>query len=483
MKPSFFILLLLLGSKFVSAQQMVWASFEKFSGTNTHCNVIGETDAGVLLLRFKDKNLKRNVYIDYYDHALRLKNSFGISERKKQVEKILLLNGKLYTIYQYPTYSAKQLFYKAHNYKNKESKSELKEWTSIQTDENKIYNFDINYNHSRTLGSIDYLAAISNEKSEYKVNFFDENLVLNTQTIFPIPSNAKDVTVTGRTIDQYGNFYLLYKTVNGSFFSRDNEIHHLASYNAKTKRWKDTELNTQEFFISSIIMKEDIVNKRILCSYFYSFDYKNGNFGLTNFAIDAHNQDEIYIQKQKLDSDFSRQITGSKLGKEKELNSFFIQDIIPTSDSGSIIVAERFFLTDQNETFYQNGIPVTTSRNVYNFEELLLFSANKYGGIKWNKVLLKKQNSINDGGYFSSVIIIPSKDKLNILYNEKLVYNGDVIQYSIDKEGNTTQKNLFRKDMAVYMIIPSESRVIGYNRAAIPMFLSNGERGLLKIVY
>ena len=165
------------------------------------------------------------------------------------------------------------------------------------------------------------------------------------------------------------------------------------------------------------------------------------------------------------------------------LLSFFIKDLIPTSDSGSIVVAERFFLTDQNETFYQNGIPVTQSRNVYNFEEVILFASNKYGGIKWNKAILKRQNSINDGGYFSSIVIIPSPDKIHLLYNEKLVYNGDVIQYCIDKNGISTQKNLFRFDMASYMIIPSESRVIGYNRAAIPMFLSNGERGLLKIIY
>ena len=50
-------------------------------------------------------------------------------------------------------------------------------------------------------------------------------------------------------------------------------------------------------------------------------------------------------------------------------------------------------------------------------------------------------------------------------------------------DGNFQQKNLFRYDMAVYMIIPSESRAIGYNRAAIPLYLSGGNRALLKIIY
>jgi len=464
------------------AQQMVWASFDKFSGANTHCNVIGENDQGMLILRYKDKSLRRNVYIDFYDHGLRLKNTMSISERKKQVDKVLLLNDKLHVIYHYPNFSSRKLFYKSYNYKNKESKPELKEWIDLPVESNRIYGYDIIYNHNRNAGLINYIKA-NNENSTIQLHYFDATLNLEKSIERKLNSSAKNTNIISRTLDQYGNFYCVYSTKRGGFFGKDNPIYYLLTYNKKKYEWKETEINNKELYISSVKLKEDIQNDRVLFSYFYSPNYKNGNYGLANSAYACKNQKRLYISKQQINNEFSRQITGSKLGKEKELNSFYIKNIIPTSDSGSIIIAERFFLTDQNETFYQNGIPVTQSRNVYNFEEVLVFSNNQNGGIKWNKVLLKRQSSINDGGYFSSIVIIPAPDKIHFIYNEKLVYNGDVIQYSIDKNGNSSQKNLFRTDMASYMIIPSESRIIGYNRAAIPMFLSNGERGLLKLIY
>jgi hypothetical protein len=461
---------------------MVWASFDKFSGSNTHCNVIGENDKGVLILRYKDKSLKRNVYIDFYDHGLRLKNTFAISERKKQVDKVLLLKNQLYVIYHYPNYANRKLFYKALDYETKENKEELKEWVNIPIENNRLYGYDIIYNHTRNAGLINYIQA-EDENSTLFIQYFDDALKLEKPVQYTLNFSAKNTKVMSRIMDKNGNYYCIYAAQKGGFFAKDNSIYYLLMYNKKNNEWTNTELNSQELFISSVYLKEDIQNKRVLLSYFYSPNYKNGNYGLTNSAYNSNDQKRIYEGRQKINSEFSRQIAGGKLGKEKELNSFYIKDIVPTSDSGSMIIAERFFLTDQNETFYQNGIPVTQSRNVYNFEEVLVFSNNKYGRIQWNKVLLKRQSSINDGGYFSSIIVVPAPDRVHFIYNEKLVYNGDVIQYSINQDGQTSQKNLFRTDMASYMVIPSESRIIGYNRAAIPMFLSNGERGLLKIIY
>ena len=477
-----FISLILVGMGVtLNAQKTVWSTFQKHNNGNSTINIIGETSEGLLSLRYSDRNLKKNVFIDFFDFSMRIKNSVGIGLRKQELEKLLLFEDRLYAVYDENSFRSKKLLIKPINYKQKEKK-ELQEWIEIPYNGIKINSFDLHYDDQRTLGALCYQEDHS-DFSMIRVQYFNKNMKLEEKASYELKERQKNIRIHQRLIDANGNFYIIISTFKGGFFSKDDEQYFLLSYNRNEEEWRMQLLNDQEVFVSSIKMKNDLANNRVLLSYFYSLRYRNGNYGLASLSFSAENQNELFSNTKIIDKDFTRQITGDKIGKEKELTSFVIKDIIPTADSGCVVIGERFFLTDQNETFYQNGLPVTTSRNVYHFEEIVLFSLNKYGSLRWNKLVLKRQNSINDGGYYSSFVAIPSPTHIHILFNEKLVYNGDVIQYSIDKEGNSSKKNIFRRDMASYMIVPVESRVVGYNRAAIPVFMSNGDRGILKLVF
>ena len=78
----------------LNAQKTVWSSFQKYNGGNATLNIIGETNEGMLALRYSDRNLKKNVFIDYYDFSMRLRNTVGIGMRKQQLEKILLFKNR-----------------------------------------------------------------------------------------------------------------------------------------------------------------------------------------------------------------------------------------------------------------------------------------------------------------------------------------------------------------------------------------------------
>jgi len=478
-----FILLNLLVFQ-TQAQQMIWASYDKFSGANNHCNTIGEFDEGLYMLRYKDKNLKKNVYIDFYDHNLRLIETTQVGERKMGLEKIMLLEANLHLIYGGNGYSNKTLYKKLLIPLDKEAnKIEPVAWLDINTEMGNSTYFDIDYNDARTKGAVNYIEK-KGEIGVYNCHFFDANLKITKVATYPFDIESKNVRILSKVIDKHGNLYMAYRKITKSgFFGRDESDVYLLTYNFKENQWNSVLLTDNEFYISTLMIKENAVNDLIHLSFFYSLKLENGNYGLQNMIFSSTNQSLQNRYRKKLDEELTRTITGDKLGKEQELNSFFIRDIIPTSDSGSLVIAERYFVSSQTETYYQNGLPVTASRNVYNFEEVLILSNDFDCKPKWNKTLLKRQNSVTDGGYFSSIVVIPAPDKVHIIYNEKLLNNGDVIQYSIDKEGHSSQKNLFRNDMAAYMIIPSESRNIGYNRAAIPLYISGGDRGLLKIVY
>ena len=468
----------------LQAQQMIWASYDKFSGANNHCNTIGEFKEGLYMLRYKDKNLKKNVYIDYYDHNLRLIESTQVGERKMSLEKVMLLEENLYMVYAGNGYSNNALYKKLLVPLDKESnKNEPAAWFNINTEMGNTTYFDLDYNDSRTKGVVNYIEK-KGETGIYNCHFFDSKLKITKTTNFQFDVESKNINILSKVLDKHGNLYMAYRKITKTgFFSKDESDVYLLTYNFKEDYWNQVLLTDNEFYISTLMIKENTVNDFIHVSFFYSLKLENGNYGLQNMIFSSVNQTLKKRYRKKLEEEFTRTITGDKLGKEQELSSFFIRDIIPTSDSGSLVIAERYFVSSQTETYYQNGLPVTASRNVYNFEEVILLSNDFDCKPKWSKMLLKRQNSVTDGGYFSSVVIVPAPDRVHLIFNEKLLNNGDVIQYSIDKEGVSSQKNLFRNDMAAYMIIPSESRNIGYNRAAIPLYISGGDRGLLKIVY
>ncbi len=472
-------------SQICFSQTLIWASFDKFSGSNAHCSAIGENNDGVFILRYKDKNLRKNTYIDYYDHNLRLINTISIAERKKSVEKILLLGQRLFVVYSDYSSFANQLYYTEIEYQKKElGKIEFKPFVALEEPKSKRIDFDIIYDNLKNIAAINFLSETDNREAQMVWKTFNTDFDADKSIVYNFETELRNITILDKRLDEYGNIYVAYKkAIIKNIFSKDDSKIYLLTYNIKSKKWKNKLLNQDEFNINSIIIQEDNTNKIMHVAYFYSFKIINGNYGLGQISINTKSQEILSEHKEKISEEFSRGITGEKSGKESELTSFIIQKLVPTKDSGCLIIAERFFVTNQSETIYQNGLPMTASRNVYNFEEVIVLSRDKNGLSRWNKTLLKRQNSINDGGYFSSAVVIPTPDKIHIIYNEKLLNNGDVVQWSIDRDGNFQQKNLFRYDMAVYMIIPSESRAIGYNRAAIPLYLSGGNRALLKIIY
>jgi hypothetical protein len=139
-------------------------------------------------------------------------------------------------------------------------------------------------------------------------------------------------------------------------------------------------------------------------------------------------------------------------------------------------------MSSEEDVIYVNGIPQNTSRNIYNFDEVFVLSLDSSGKIVWHKMINKSQSSMNDGGYYSSVIVGVTQDNIHIIFNDKMRGNGNVMQYSINGKGVMSDVILLRSDREYLSVIPAESKQISSNKLLIPVSRDK-KFALLKLIY
>ena len=136
----------------------------------------------------------------------------------------------------------------------------------------------------------------------------------------------------------------------------------------------------------------------------------------------------------------------------------------------------------EEDVVYVNGVPQNTSRNIYNFDDVMIVCLDATGRLVWHQVIHKNQSSLNDGGYYSSVIIGVTNDNIHVIFNDKMRGNGNVLQYTLTADGKMTNKILLKSEREFIAVIPSESLQISSNKLMIPVS-KDKKFALLKLVY
>jgi hypothetical protein len=164
------------------------------------------------------------------------------------------------------------------------------------------------------------------------------------------------------------------------------------------------------------------------------------------------------------------------------LTDLYIRKLIARSDGGCIIVAEKYYETRQTYTYYANGFPQTSSRTSYNYDEIIVLSKNNEGQTQFSDFIKKKQVSTNDGGYYSSFVLMNTKDKLAFAYNADTGEESDVLLSTINPIGQLDTKILIKALSYYVSLIPSESKQIDSNSSLI-CTLKDRRFTLMKLTY
>ena len=181
--------------------------------------------------------------------------------------------------------------------------------------------------------------------------------------------------------------------------------------------------------------------------------------------------------------------------KAPELYNYSLDNLILRSDGGALLIAEQYFVYeryDYNDPFYYGGwygyrysrfnrfydpyYRGNTQRDVYyNYNDIIIVNIRPNGEIEWTARIPKQQETINDGGYYSSYAYSVVRDKIYFVFNDNARnfdgesnriynYNGRnsvVAMATLSKDGSVVTEPLFSNRDADVIARPMICRQIG----------------------
>lgn len=466
-------------------QQLTWSNLPRISSKASYHKVLGENSDGIFVLSHRNERIKNNFNIEKYSHDVSFVQSLKVKIGKERLEKIFVHENGVIYITSFTKNDDNILYLKGY----RQGPDLNSTPTSVLLA--KIPNYDfykgiisVEYNPGQQLFGV-MAECIKNNMELLNFNVFDLQFTnvytYNYNTIF----EADDFRSGDLLLDTSGNFYMVALVSNSQKRRNDpsgNQVYTFAS-NPRVGKTVMELVNNETTFAFQPRIAFDKINNRIVYSGFYGFkniEGANGVFGI-NFSIDSFKITGSYF------TPFDRKFTALVIGASQEekgndINMLKMRKVVPRSDGGVVVLAERNYLSTQMETITINGIPQTSTRTINNYDEVIVASFDPLGTLDWRHVIHKKQNNMNEATYFSSVAVCSTDSSINIIYNDNTRKSGDVLQYSVNPSGWMDEKIMLKSDNSFTAIFPFEATQTGYNRIILPC-QRNRQTVLLKVSY
>lgn len=472
----------------VHAQDLEWSNPRKIKGNTAYTRVIGQNETGLYLLRFRNQFLTKSVIIERYRNHLGYAMSKNLTLKKSR-----LLFAEL---------QPKGLLVFTAHYDRKHMQNEVRcQWydhninpigkekvlaTSRLSDFYDKGDFRIRVSNDRKTYLITHTEKSDDNKRILSINIFDADMEVKYKHQYKLDIKYTNFYLSNIMVDDRGNALYL---ISQQKIEHRKEKTEPAKVNVYWYNGAKDSLVDYQILDSGKTLKKaqfawDRTTDRFNITAFYFENSSNSTDGLFHFKLNPNSYEEHpKITYQAFTETFKEQLFSDKESNIfDDANNFDLLKALPSTDGGMTIVAERSSISNETDVTYINGMPSTMPRNIYNFDDVLVISLDSNYAIKWKYLINKSQSSLNDNGYYSSVVIANTRSHLYILYNDRLRTNGDVMQYTLDADGKVTYKILIRSDNHFVSIIPSEAKQINYNQVILPV-TKDRKFSILKLEY
>jgi hypothetical protein len=475
----FLFIVLLVVSSASKSQVLQWSNPTKLRGTAIFTKVIGENDQGVYMMRYRNRFYSKNVILEKYSHHLSFESAKSIDLNNARLIKIHLTKKGLVLV-------------KSSFGKKNETNQLIGQLYSFDLKpvgepkllvETPVKEFGDRGNYRMRLSDNQaYVSLLYTDKDEAKNIIFnhvlyDSELNKIEESTASIPIPYENFIIKDFMVNSTGKVNFLCKTVQRQ---RKRVINSTASvYRIENKVLLGYQYaDTLEVKSSKLIY--DRVTDKIKVVAFYGDKEQYGINGSLFFEIDSDGS--THTTYNKFSEEFIEEVNVNDRNNGSVSEGFDFLKAIPRSDGGVLIIAEQKEIATEDDIILVNGIPQSTSKNIYNFNEILVLNYDQKGFLDWYEVITKNQTTINDGGYFSSAVVYIGDKFVQLYYNDQLRSSGDVVQHTIYNNGKSESSNLLKADLDYVAIIPIESKQVSSNKVIIPTS-KNRRFALLKIIY
>lgn len=462
------------------AQLLQWSNATKLKGGAIFTKVLGETESGIYLLRYRNRFYNKNVIIERFNHQLVFEKSINIELRKARLTKLYLSKKGILVIK--TKYVRKQqqnrLIAQWYDFDFKEIGKETVLAAAELKDFGDRGNFRIRMSDDLLKIAVLQSEASGPNRTNLQYTLYSDSLRPLVQHSFDLAYAYSDLVMQDMLLTNSAQVQLLVNTA-----PRPKKRSRMTDFRLITIQ--DTILYDAHITDSVSLRSPTLVYNRSedassLAS-FYTPKDQPGILGTLFYTLDS-----TLLAGSVVCSRFSE-----KLIQESTINNrndqslsegFNILQATPRSDGGMLIIAEQKDIATEDDIILVNGLPQSTSKNIYNFNEILILNYDDSAYLDWHKVVTKNQTTVNDGGYFSSVVIYTGAKYVQLLYNDQLRSSGDVMQHTIYNNGTEKSKKLLKAELDYVAIVPSEAKQVSSNKVIIPTS-KNRRFALLKLIY
>lgn len=478
------ILLLWIGLTLpVKAQQVFFSNIPRISSGAAYSKVIGENRGGIYVLRHREADIRNNFTLERYSHQLDFlqEQSYKLGKKEKLIKVFTRDSGLLFIHYQRLKYTSELRVYRmGFSVSGVQSSSRIADMVHPESADAVV----AEYSTDRNWCSIWAEEAAPDGRQRIRNILYHVPSGKVYNHVHELQFNARAVRIDEGSVSNQGRTACAVVYDDDSRRAADPASQqYFICANDTTAVAEAVPLNAGRFFVSGLDMVSDEFAGRLVVCGFYDYKTPGAAHGL--FRINIGTRDTAMALSPLYFMPFERKFVAGIIGareeeKGEEAENFYIRKIVPRNDGGLLVIAENFHITQQMETFYLNGIPQTSSKNVYNYDDVMFIAVDSAEHTEWTHTLRKRQSSFAASAYYNSIGIYVCDSSVNMIYNDNAAQSNRVIHVNLDRTGRLEQKVLFSSEDAYTAVIPYEGRQTGYNRYVVPL-IREKQTTLLKL--
>lgn len=441
-----FIAFLFGGLISVSAQEDVrpakitWGEELREPSGSTIDRIITAGSWGAYVLRRKPGSTisGEQIYIEEYDGRMHLKRSQKVDLRykgkKRDFEDLVWIGGELYLLTSFNNEAKKKNYLFAQQLDRRlMPRKDLELIGEIDTrDKFRDGKFDLVI--SRDSSKIMIYNQLPYKKSEperFALRVFDNQFQELWQQDVTLPYGDANFAIEEYQVDKDGNVYLLGVIYEDRSRVRRNGKptykYTVLAYTEKGERAQEYLIDLEDQFITDLTFR--VANSgNLVCAGFYSNRGTYSIKGTCFFHLDVNTKEIVHLNLMPFDFEFrteymsegrkdraERAEVQGKVNQTPELYRFSLDNLILRSDGGAVLVAEQYFVYQQSYRYWDGTIRYD---NYYNYNDIIVVNIKPDGTIEWTTRIPKRQETLNDGGYYSSYAMATVRDRFYFVYND-----------------------------------------------------------------
>lgn len=239
-------------------------------------------------------------------------------------------------------------------------------------------------------------------------------------------------------VSNAGKVYVL-----GKFFkvnkakAPDDFVFKIYQYEAGEPEGKDVSVDLGELYITDLTLKIDR-DENLFLAGFYSHQSTEAIIGTCFFRFNSALEEEVRSSQHFSEDFLANFLRDKQIERGRELQNFYLDNIILRSDGGVLMIAEKFYTTFNS---YVDIYGYWVDQKIYHYDEVIVSSVSSTGDLEWSAVVPKRQQSERREGL--SYLDVVSGDHLFLIYGYQPRKDPRTMYVnSVDFDGKVDERNM-----------------------------------------